>query len=62
MNRTIRLNGDLYDNLIEVQEHIKNTHHLDLSLNYIINHLIKEGIKSAPLLDELNFKKNKKIT
>ena len=59
MIRSIRLNGDLHSKLIEVQEYIKNSHHLDLSLNYIINHLIKEGIKSAPLLDGLNAKKNK---
>ena len=50
MNRTIRLNKDLYDKLIEVQNHFKDLHHLELSMNYIINHLILEGMVSAPLL------------
>lgn len=50
MNRTIRFNKDLFDKLIEIQKMFNDKHHLDLSLNFIINHLIKEGLQHAPLL------------
>ncbi len=53
MTRTVRLNKDLYEKLIQVKDHIKDLHHIDLSINYIINHLILEGMDTAPLLGGL---------
>jgi len=49
MNKTINFNKDLYEKIIEVKTLYKTKYHLDISLNWLINHLILEGINNAPL-------------
>ena len=53
MNKSIRFNGSLYDELQEVQQYYKTEYGLDVSMNWLCNHLIQQGLKSAVLLQNV---------
>ena len=50
MTRTVRFNKDLFKELVDVQSLYKDRYGVEVSMNWLIGHLLRAGMQSAPLL------------